>query len=437
MKKSILETVKQIRSGEVTAVEIYEGLISRITEFDENIRSYVTLNPLAEKETRILDEMVAHGKFRGPLHGIPVSVKDLIDTAGIRTTYGNSRFNSNIPKRDAAVVSHLKKSGAYVLGKTNTHEFALGIGTFPTVNPYDFSRIPGGSSGGSAAALAAEMSVFALGSDTGGSIRIPAAMCGITGLKPTYGKIPTDGVFPESWTLDHIGPMVRFAEDLPLVMEAMGAPIKRFRNRTRLKAGIIGDYFESSDRRVSNTVSHAIDKLESEGKIEVFHVGSEILQESMKFHEVIDTSEIATVHRTRYESEREVFTESSREQIESGMKRSAVEYIEAIRKRDALYEKLKEEMKGVDLLISPTLPKTAPTRKDLQSKYSADHDSHVSFQSEFNYFGMPAISIPCGFVDGLPVGLQVASERDRDPVVINLAIEFQKLTDWHLRSPVL
>lgn len=430
MIQSVTELNRKIREVEVTPLELHEDLRERIEKYDQDVRSYVTLNENAEKLAGRMTDLARRGDLSGPLHGIPVSVKDLIETKGLRTTYGSAHYSENVSDANAQVVENLLDEGSYVIGKTNTHEFALGVVTSPTANPHDLSRIPGGSSGGSAAAIAAGLSVFALGSDTGGSIRIPASMCGITGLKPTYGIISTEGVFPESWSLDHVGPMVRFAEDLPIVMNAMGSRIENRSIEKPLKVGLISGFMESACNEVRNTVRSATQKMESAGLIEVSDFTSTIFGESLELHEVIDTSEIAAIHRDQYYTDPSIYLESSIREIESGLSRSAAEYIMATRSRDAMYEKFLKDMRGYDLLISPTLPKTAPTLNELQ-----EIGGYVAFQSEFNYLGVPAMSIPCGFVNDLPVGLQLIGRRYDDSAPISLAIEFQNITDWHLDIP--
>lgn len=435
MERSLRVIREGIAKGEISPVFILNELLERIEKLDPTIRSYVTLNPKARGEASLAEKAVRENKKLGPLHGIPVSVKDLMDTAGLRTTYGNGLYASNVPEKNAVVVDNLVYAGAYVLGKTNTHEFALGMESPPTVNPYDITRIPGGSSGGSAAALASSMSVFALGSDTGGSIRIPASMCGITGLKPTYGIIPTDGVFPESWSMDHVGPMVKFTEDIPLVMAAMGHDISGKRPKLPIKAGIVTDSLESADPAVSKTVERAINELSSSGIIEVSYLRSEIFEKSARLHEIIDTAEIATVHRERYPARREAFMKTSIEQIEAGLSRSAVDYIAAMRYRDILYSQLLQEMNGIKILITPTLPRTAPTIAEVNNMDLGDHGPFVTYQSEFNYLGMPALSVPCGFISGLPVGLQIIAPRMGDDLAVFVGEEYQKISDWHLKSP--
>src|SRR5579884_1452392 len=219
---SIKQAADDVRSGLATPTELVEDALARIEQLDGEIRAFVTVmreEALAQAEEA--ERELRSGLFRGPLQGIPIGVKDLIAVKGVRTTAGSKVLADNVSQENAAVVEQLRKAGAVIIGKTNTHEFAYGTYTPPTRNPWNLDHIPGGSSGGSAAAVAAEMCLGALGSDTGGSIRIPAACCGVTGLKPTYGRVSCYGVIPLSWSLDHVGPLARSAEDCALIFDAI------------------------------------------------------------------------------------------------------------------------------------------------------------------------------------------------------------------------
>ena len=434
MDKSIKTIIKELREGKTSPVTIFDELQDNIKRTDNYIKSYLALNESARDEAVMAEHALKKGK--APFFtGIPVSVKDLIDTQGIATTFGNDYFKSNVPGKDAEVVAILKKAGGYILGKTNTHEFALGMESSPTSNPYDTSRIPGGSSGGSAAAVAAGSALFAIGSDTGGSIRIPSSMCGVTGLKPTYGSISVDGVFPESWSLDHLGPITRFASDIHLLMLAMGRDIGHVELRKPVKAAVITDYLDQCDPGVRKVVEEAIEVLVSGGLIETVEMSSDLVDRSIGYHEVIDTSEIATIHRELFKEHPEIYLETSVEQIEAGKSRSAVEYVEATRQRDVLYSKFEKEMADARFVISPTMAKTAPLKSEVRKMTLAEHESYVKFQVPYNYLGNPVLNVPCGFTNGLPVGLQIISRRGYDAEAVSLGVEYQKLTDWHLKHP--
>ncbi len=403
MYKSIETTIKELRTGKISPLTIFDELNEKNRKTDDSIKSYLAMNPNARDSA--LEAEILMKKGEAPfMTGIPVSVKDLVNTKGIATTFGNAFFSSNVPEYDAQVVATLKRAGCYILGKTNTHEFALGMESSPTSNPYDISRIPGGSSGGSAAAVAADLALWAVGSDTGGSIRIPAAMCGVTGLKPTYGKISAEGVFPESWSLDHLGPITRFAGDIPLLMKAMGGDIGDVEFKSTIKAAVVTDFLEECDSGVRKAIEEGIATMVNGGIIETVNMAPDVIVESMGYHEVIDTSEIATVHKDLYRKHPEIYLKTSVEQIEAGKARTSVEYVEATRNRDPIYSKFEKEMADARIVIAPTLAKTAPLKSEVKKMSLEEHEPYVKFQAPFNYLGTPVLNVPCGFSNGLPVG---------------------------------
>ncbi len=434
MDRSLGTLIEELRGGKTSPMTIFEELSQNIEKTDNKIRSYLALNENAADEARRALESLKRGNAPF-LTGIPVSAKDLIDTRGIATTYGNSHYSNNIPEKDADVITSIKNWGGYVLGKTNTHEFALGMESSPTANPWDTERIPGGSSGGSAAAVAADLAVFAIGSDTGGSIRIPSAMCGVTGLKPTYGSISAEGVFPESWTLDHLGPITRYASDIPIMMKAMGCDIGYAELGKTVKVGVVEEYMDEVDPGVRKLLDDAIAVLENSGRISTSSFPAELSEQANTYHEIIDTSEIATIHRDRYREHPEIFLPTSVEQIEAGMSRTGPEYVEAVRERDPLYSRYEKAMGEADFVMLPTMGKTAPLRSEMRRMTLEEHAPYVKYLAFVNYFGNPAISIPVGFLNGLPVGLQIIARRNHDAELVALAVEYQKLTDWHLKRP--
>jgi len=440
--KPLTQIVSELKQGKTRTEEIINYLVERVDKVDRKVRAYTVLN------THLLAAL-REGKAplhsaSGPLYGLPVSVKDLIDTKGIETRYGSEIFTGHIPLRDASVVTRIKKSGGLIFGKTVTHEFALGLVSSPTRNPWDTRRIPGGSSGGSAAAIAAGEALFALGSDTGGSIRIPASMCGVTGLKPTYGRIPLNGVFPEAWSLDHLGPITRYAKDLPLELASMGYDItpkvQEARRKKEFRGGIIQSFLDESDGPVRSTVSTAINKLTSEAVVEIEDIPELPFDEMIKAHTTIDTSEIAVIHTSDYRiypEHKKQYLENSVVQIEQGLHNTATAYIEALKARRRYRNTLKSIFKRVDVLLSPTLPKTAPLATDLKAGDTSMDSIFVAFLAPFNLTGNPAVTVPCGFVDNLPVGLQIVSDYARDQIAIALAERFQSITRWHTMQPSL
>ncbi len=428
---SINELHERLKEGNASPVSILEEISKRVEKYDGKIKSYITLNQESFKFAEESERRIKAGEHLRLLEGIPLSVKDLMDTAGLRTTYGNSYYFNNIPEKNASIINNLLNAGAYVFGKTNTHEFGLGSRTEPTANPYDLKRIPGGSSGGSAAAIASGMGILATGSDSGGSIRIPASMCGVTGFMPTLGSLPTEGIFTESWTMDNPGPILKFSSDIPVVMEAMGKKIKIPKKLKHGKVGLISTALNSSAEGVQREVRHALDILEATDVIEIVEVNSPVLKKSRKFHEIIDLTELAVVHRENYMRRREIYLKASIAQIEEGMNLLAIQYADAQHHRDSLYSDFLSEMKGLDALVLPTLSHIAP-RSDGSDR---DEQQGESFLEEFNYLGLPAISVPCGFHRNMPVGLQFASRHQEDGNVIFLGNLFQKETDWHLKEP--
>ncbi len=429
--ESLGTIVEKMKGGSLSPVDLLLDLLARIEKYDGEIQSYVSLNESAMKFAENAEKQYDNGGDTGTLEGIPLSVKDLMDTANLRTTYGNAYFGSNVPERNARVVNNLLKSGSYIIGKTNTHEFGLGSRTEPTKNPYDIKRIPGGSSGGAAAALASNMALLATGSDTGGSIRIPAAMCGVTGFKPSSGILSTEGVFPESWTMDQVGPILRFASDLPVVMEAMGKKIHVPTELKNNRIAILEEAMDTGNPEINSVFNGALDILKRRCKLDTVSMRTGVMETCRKFHEIIDTTELAVTHSKLYHERKSIYTRSSIEQIEAGMKVRGTEYAFAIHERDTLYSKLLLEMEGVDALVMPTLPYIAPLIDGAEISQYIGH----AYQEEFNYLGMPAITFPCGFYKGMPLGLQIVSRRKDDGVAIFLATLFQDHTDWHLKRP--
>lgn len=421
--------IEGFRNGNLDPLQFAELLLNRITDYDDKIKSFSILNPDLLKES-------GQAPKSSILSGLPFAVKDLIDTRNITTTYGSSYYSNNIPQKDAEIVKRLKAAGGTVQGKSNTHEFALGITTPPTRNPWDLGRIPGGSSGGSAAAVAAGLSVFALGTDTGGSIRIPSSLCGVTGLKPTYGSVNMSGVFPESFSEDHLGPICRYASDLEYFGSTIGYGTGSQDSGYSFKIGLVSDFFERSEKSVKNKVDVAVAKMESEGVIEeIDEIEIPDLELIKEMHEILDKSEIYYVHHLLYPKNTYVYPRDIVEEIEEGMNISASEYISSLRFKEKARSYFSDLIKSYDAIISPTLPKTAPTIEETRKWTLKDHSKFTDFLTPFNYLGVPAITVPCGFTDGLPVGLQIVSEFGRDDKVISLAARYQEITDWQRSIP--
>ncbi len=430
--KPLQEIVREIQIGNLVSSDLFTSLLERIEKYDKKLCSYSRLNPTLHPTS---SEYTKNNEIF-----VPVAIKDLIDTKGIETNYGSEIFKGHVPKDDASVVKNLKSNGGIILGKTVTHEFALGILSPPCKNPWDLKRIPGGSSGGSAAAVAAGLSIFSIGSDTGGSIRIPASMCGVTGFKPSYGTISTKGVFPEAWSLDHIGPITRFAKDLPLEMLMLtGKDIIKRRNSAlnKRKVGIAWDLIDDVSERIRPALEQAIDKIQSELDWEFVDWRSDLYDQNKMnaMHEIVDTSEIAAVHSDLYLNHKNSYMSSSIEQIEEGMKNRASKYILALRKRSDYKKIFDSQFKSYDILITPTLPDIAPEIQDIEREGNVAGLNFVKYLAPMNFTENPAISIPAGFASGLPVGIQIVAKFNNDEKCVEYATKIQEISSWHLKIP--
>lgn len=391
------------------------------------------------------------------LRGIPIAVKDLFDTTGIRTTAGSKFFADHIPEADAFVVEKLKQAGAIIIGKTNTHEIALGVtGNNPHYgtarNPWDTTRIPGGSSSGSAIAVATGMALGALGTDTGGSIRIPASLCGVVGFKPTYGRVSLRGVFPLSWNLDHAGPLTKTVEDAALMLQVISiydpidpASIKMLTGdylghlvddmEGRKIAFGIGDYIESSDPEVLDAVREAAQVFSSMG-CRVQEVDVSWMREAALANKTMTQADGAAIHYERLKEHPDWFGEDIRRRLEDGAKTTSTEYILARRTQAEIRKRCELFFESYDFLIVPTTPIAAPLIEGLDAVEQAARLTR--FTAPFNLAGLPALSIPCGFTkDGLPIGLQIVSRAWADAKVLNAGYAFEQATEWHARRPDL
>jgi aspartyl-tRNA(Asn)/glutamyl-tRNA(Gln) amidotransferase subunit A len=405
---------------------------------------------------RELDSELQRGKWRGPLHGIPITVKDNIDTGGIRTTAASELFKDRIPSEDAEVVRRLKKAGAVLLGKTNLHEFAYGgsssVSYFGAVhNPWALDRVPGGSSGGSAAATAFDLCVASLGTDTAGSVRIPAAYCGFVGLKPTYGRVSNRGVVPLSWTLDHVGPLCKSVEDAAVMLGVMAGfdekdptteerPVPDYRREfekraATLRLGVVRvPFFETLDREIAHAIEAAIETLrERAASIQDVQLPPPDVPFDQLYAKVRSPESFAYHSRWIKESP-EKYQPSTRERILQGTAISAADYAQARRQIDQLRRSVKDVFRVVDILITPTMP-NPPARIAEASNLTA-----VSIRNTcpFDVFGLPAISVPCGFTQsGLPIGLQISGAPFAESTVLAMAHAYEQATDWHDVRPRL
>src|SRR5208282_933386 len=375
---TLAQIATKIRNGETSPTELIRVLLERIRETEDKVKAYVTV--LDESKLFELAEaaelQLRSGHDRGQLHGIPISVKDLFETAGIKTTCGSRLMQNYVPKTDCTVVSRLKTAGAIVLGKTNTHEFALGGVTPPTRNPWNLDHIPGGSSGGSAAAIAASSAIVATGSDTGGSIRIPAAFCGVVGLKPTYTRVSRAGVFPESWSLDHVGPISRRVADSALMLRVMvgydesdpttsALPVPDYTQQITdgiagLRIGVPNNYFfENCHDEVTDAIQEAIDLLKGLG-CKVAEFNFPYLPEIMAAYTTLDSCEASAYHQKEIAERAAEFQPDVRLILEQGLFIPATYYIQALRIRAMVYRAVNGLFENFDVIVTPSEPMVAP-----------------------------------------------------------------------------
>jgi aspartyl-tRNA(Asn)/glutamyl-tRNA(Gln) amidotransferase subunit A len=428
-------------SGELSArrlspVEVVGALLERI-EADET-NSFITVTAERALEGASLAEReILAGRYRGPLHGMPVALKDIIYTGGVRTTMGSASYSGHVPDHSATVARKLEEAGSVLIGKTNTHEFAYGptgdrshFGA--TKNPHDTRRITGGSSGGSGAAVAANLCYGALGSDTGGSIRIPASLCGIVGMKPTFGRVSKSGVFPLSWTLDHVGPITRTVEDNALILNVLAGhdqedpysvdhPTEDFARDLRrgVKGGKIGIprgfFFDHVDEEVKARVREAVEAFRSLGA-EVGEVEIANLWATLHAHRLILGAEAYAVHQERLENEPETFGEEVGERLMDGERPKAYRYANARRRGILATEEFDHALQGVDVLLTPTLPIVATEigqrEVDIGGYEESVRSALTRFTGPTDLTGHPSLSVACGTTAmGLPVGLHLIGRR--------------------------
>ena len=432
LPRSLAGLFRELLARRLSPVEVVRALLGRI-EADET-NSFITVTAQrALEEASLAEREILAGRHRGPLHGVPVALKDIIYTRGVRTTMGSALYAGHVPDHSATVARKLEEAGSVLIGKTNTHELAYGptgdrsyFG--PTLNPHDARRITGGSSGGSGAAVAAMLCYGALGSDTGGSIRIPAALCSIVGMKPTFGRVSKSGVFPLCWSLDHVGPITRTVEDNALMLNVLAGhdqedhysvdrPAEDFTRHLRrgLHGGGIGlprsFYFDQVDKEVVARVLEAVEVFRSLGA-RVREVEIPNLIDTLHAHRLILGAEAYAVHEESLENEPETFDEEVGERLMDGARPRAYRYAKARRRGVLATDEFDHALHGVDALLTPTLPITA-TEIGQREVSIGDYEESVRsaltrFTGPTNLTGHPSLSIPCGTTaTGLPVGLQL------------------------------
>jgi aspartyl-tRNA(Asn)/glutamyl-tRNA(Gln) amidotransferase subunit A len=414
------------RNGSTSPIEVVRGLLDRIAKLDPTLNSFITVleaESIAQAESAARE--LRAGRDRGPLHGVPVAIKDLIDVAGIPTTFASRAGSPRPAETDAVLVRNLKQAGAIILGKTNLLEYAYGA-VHPdfgqTNNPWDPRRTSGGSSGGSAAAVAAGLCFAAVGTDTGGSIRIPAAYCGVVGLKPTFGRVSVEGVQALSPTLDHAGPLARSSVDAALALAGMtGAPVHVQRaDLSGLRIGIM--HHPGADRFLQTEVQAHFDRLVADLKRAGAHVRPMQVPELERARDAliaIIEPEASLIHRDLLRNDPAGFSDITRAQLEAGFGISAVDYRNALQVRERLTAAFQHAFENIDAILSPSVPWVAPAEDPPVG--GEEGTGEMMYSGIYNLVGLPAVSVPCGMSsEGLPSGLQIVTSWHKDELALSI-----------------
>jgi aspartyl-tRNA(Asn)/glutamyl-tRNA(Gln) amidotransferase subunit A len=455
---TITATAARIRAGSLSPVALMETTLDRIAGLDPKLHSFIFIAEDPVASAKAAEAKLARGEAVGALHGVPIGIKDNYFTADMPTTVGTTARGATFPRRDSAVAARLRAAGAILIGKTRTHEYAWGTVTPPVRNPWDRSRIPGGSSGGSGAAVAAGLCLAAMGSDTGGSIRIPASFCGTVGLKPTFGRISRDGIVPHSWSLDHAGPLTRSVADAALLLgvlaghdpadpATLAAPAEDYVAATRdpsatgLRVAVIRNhFFDRNQPDVDAAVEDAIRWFSAQGAT-VREARLPNLEYGLGAIFAIELASSAAYHdlalqdgRTRH------YTHDVRTLVEMGRLVSGADLLKAEQFRRVLIGDFGRVLQEADIILGPTEPVTAPAIGAATIQVGDAEESALAatwrLTYPYNLTGMPAISLPCGFDrDGLPIGLQIAARPLGETTLLRAAAAYETEHEWKERHP--
>jgi aspartyl-tRNA(Asn)/glutamyl-tRNA(Gln) amidotransferase subunit A len=451
---NIAEAAELLRTKQVSPVELTSACLTLIEQLNPTLNAFITImHDSALAEAHAAEGEINSGNWRGPLHGIPIGLKDLIDTAGVKTTCASALFADRVPTDDGDIVQRLKRAGAVLLGKQNLQEFAYG-GTStssyfgPVHNPWDTQRIAGGSSGGSAAAVATGMCFAAIGTDTGGSVREPAAFCGIVGLKPTYGRVSVRGVFPLSPSLDHVGPLCRNVRDTALMLQVIAGydkldttsvdwPVDSYTDAltdtTKSRIGIVRHpFFDDLDHEIASAMDEALRQIGS--------MASDVLEIDLpSTPSAVQAPEVYAVHAKHFARSPELYGRWIQERLKQAALVDTVSYVEARQHLDRIRRSIGDIFSKVDFLITPTTP-VPPITISEALNMSPDPAGELWLRNTrpFNVYGLPTISIPCGFTRaGLPIGLQISAAHFREAKLLSFAYAYEQATPWHKRTPTV
>ncbi len=458
---SLGEAVRLIKVKKLSPVELTNAYLSRIEALNPNLNCFITvtaelaLEQARQAEVDLMRAETGSGPSLGLIYGAPLALKDLFETAGVRTTAGAIFHNENIPERDSAAYQKLRSAGAILLGKTNLHEIALGLTSVnphygAVRNPWYTERIAGGSSGGSGAALAARLCAGSLGTDTGGSIRVPSALCGIAGLKPTKGRVSLRGVIPLSWNLDHVGPMARNIEDLALLLQVIAGydredpasidvSVPNYLDGLRggvkdWRIGLVDDsFFQKTEEAVRLLVNQAAAVFDTLGA-SVDLTGFPGAYQAALANGMMTTADAAVYYSDRLKGQPDDLGEDVRQRLNMGADLSISDYIRARRSQVLLRRQFEEFFDHFDILLTPTTPVAAPPISGPDAIEMAG--VLTRYTAPFNLTGLPAISIPCGFTsEGLPAGLQMIAPPWQEARLLQAAFAYESATEWHRLEP--
>jgi aspartyl-tRNA(Asn)/glutamyl-tRNA(Gln) amidotransferase subunit A len=449
VQDSILSAAELVRARSLSPVELTRDCLARIEGLNSTLNAFITITAeSAMEEARQAEAEIQRGHWRGRLHGIPLALKDLIDTAGIRTTAASALFKDRIPNQDAEIVSKLKNAGAVILGKQNLHEFAYGGSSLVSYygevrNAWNVEHIAGGSSGGSATAVAAGLCYAAIGTDTAGSIRQPAALCGVVGLKPSYGLVGTQGVIPLSPSLDHVGPMARTVADCAAILEIIAdkGSVIAYHSKlnelpTPFRVGLPRSFFYAGlDPEVASALDQSLSVLRA--------IGADVREIDLPVptDRTLQAAESYAYHSEFVARNPDLYQRETLSRIKVG-EQTTHDQIAALRRELAqLREKIQQVFRDIDFLVTPSTPVAAPSISEMKRIPDLLRDRELELLRNtrpFNVWGVPAISVPCGFTQaGLPLGLQIAGPGNGELAILQLAHRYEQATKWHQRKPSL